>query len=291
MLLLSCGLFLHGQWPAKAMARVMAYFAAIGVAMMGLMVWAQWLGGFELPIEGWLASTTDRVENIPVGRMSPLTAAALLFAALALVLELPPLGHRRPCRQIGSVLALTVSSISLVVALSYAAGMPVLYGTHTIPMALWTAISFVPLAVGLLAAAGGDVLPFSLFQSGPNRLRRTPRWVLATMIGWTGLLLGLGVWYHAGQCTNYLEMARNYARATHEKDLIYRRWNASHGGVYVPVTEKNPPNPFLAAKEREVTTPSGRVLTLVNPAYMTRQVHELAANQGPIRSRIVSLHP
>jgi len=168
MLLLSCGLLLHSQWPSKALARGMACLAATGVALMGLMVWAQWVGGFELTIEGWLTSTTDRVQNVPVGRMSPLTATAFLLAALALLFELPPLGHRWWCRQCSSVLSLVMSSISFVVVLSYAAGMPLLYGTHTIPMALWTAISFVPLALGLLAASGADTLPLSLFQTGPE---------------------------------------------------------------------------------------------------------------------------
>jgi signal transduction histidine kinase/CheY-like chemotaxis protein len=87
------------------------------------------------------------------------------------------------------------------------------------------------------------------------------------------------------------EIARSYARAYHEKDVLYRRWNASHGGVYSPVTETNQPNPYLVAKERELTTPSGRVLTLINPAYMTRQVHELAASQTGNKARITSLTP
>ena len=33
------------------------------------------------------------------------------------------------------------------------------------------------------------------------------------------------------------------ARHAFNKDIVYRRWAASHGGVYVPVTEKTPPNP------------------------------------------------
>ena len=68
-------------------------------------------------------------------------------------------------------------------------------------------------------------------------------------------------------------MARSEARIAYNKDLVYRRWNASHGGVYVPVSDQTPPNPYLDVPEREITTPSGRLLTLVKPAYMTRQVH------------------
>ena len=65
------------------------------------------------------------------------------------------------------------------------------------------------------------------------------------------------------------------------KDTLYRRWNTQHGGVYVPVTEDTPPNPYLRdVPERDITTPSGRQLTLLNHAYMIRQVYEMDPN-GP----------
>jgi two-component system NtrC family sensor kinase len=59
-----------------------------------------------------------------------------------------------------------------------------------------------------------------------------------------------------------------------------RTWNASHGGVYVPVTETVRPNPYLTVPNRDVRTIDGRELTLVNPAYMTRLVGEILAREG-----------
>ncbi len=76
-----------------------------------------------------------------------------------------------------------------------------------------------------------------------------------------------------------------------EKDVIYRRWNADHGGVYVPVTQKTKPNPYLDDLERDIITPLGKKLTKVNPAYMTRQVHELALKSNGVRGHITSLNP
>jgi len=105
------------------------------------------------------------------------------------------------------------------------------------------------------------------------------------------MIAGLSIWYVASQRSNGLEMARAYARAAHEKDVLYRRWNAFHGGVYVPVTKATPPNPYLDVPERDLVTPSGKQLTLVNPAYMTRQVHEVAATHGGINAHITSLKP
>jgi PAS domain S-box-containing protein len=89
-----------------------------------------------------------------------------------------------------------------------------------------------------------------------------------------------------------LELARTNARSTFNKDLAYRRWATRHGGVYVPITAETPPNPHLAdIPERDITTPSGKKLTLMNPAYMTRQVHELSIEQYGVQGHITSLKP
>ena len=89
-----------------------------------------------------------------------------------------------------------------------------------------------------------------------------------------------------------LEEARIQAKVAFEKDILYRRWNAGHGGVYVPISKETQPNPYLSnVSEREIRTPSGRLLTLINPAYMTRQVHELAKEKHGVRGHITSLNP
>lgn len=89
-----------------------------------------------------------------------------------------------------------------------------------------------------------------------------------------------------------LRVARNIARTNYERDALYRRWAAAHGGVYVPVTPDTPPTPYLSqTPERDIVTPSGRRLTLLNPAYMTRQIYELAQASGLPRGHLTSLKP
>ena len=89
-----------------------------------------------------------------------------------------------------------------------------------------------------------------------------------------------------------LRVARNIALTNYERDVLYRRWAAGHGGVYVPVTPDTPPTPYLAQlPERDIVTPSGRRLTLLNPAYMTRQIYELAQKSGLPRGHLTSLKP
>ena len=87
-------------------------------------------------------------------------------------------------------------------------------------------------------------------------------------------------------------MALEAARINFDKDLLYRRWASKHGGVYVPVTPETPPNPYLEhVAERDITTPSGRQLTLMNPAYMTRQVYTFSQKESAIRGHLTSLKP
>ena len=70
-----------------------------------------------------------------------------------------------------------------------------------------------------------------------------------------------------------------------------REWNARHGGVYVPVDAATRPNPYLHHPKRDITDQEGRALTMVNPAFMTRQIAEIAEKAEGIRFHITSLNP
>jgi len=109
---------------------------------------------------------------------------------------------------------------------------------------------------------------------------------------WTIVIAGLLGWSIVRQRDGIREHARIQARMAMERDTFWRNWNAAHGGVYVPVAKNTPPNPHLAhMPERDITTPSGRRLTLINPAYMTRQVYDAAERDGKIRGHLTSLKP
>ena len=106
------------------------------------------------------------------------------------------------------------------------------------------------------------------------------------------LLFGFSLWWNLTlQERDFENSALTLARTNLEKDIFYRRWNPQFGGVYVPVGPYAQPNPYLKVPEREIETLSGRRLTLVNPAYMTRQVHELEAKGTGIKGHITSLNP
>ena len=75
---------------------------------------------------------------------------------------------------------------------------------------------------------------------------------------------------------------------------LSRQWNAGHGGVWVKETATNPPNPYLDHPERDLVTVDGIRLTMVNPAYMSRQMAELASaadSRLRLRFHLTSLNP
>ena len=134
---------------------------------------------------------------------------------------------------------------------------------------------------------------FSVIQEDLTAPRS--RWVKSYMwlaaVAWTAAVFASLTLALSMKRAETYEMARVQARAGYEKDVLYRRWNAIQGGVYAPLTDSTPANPYLDIPEREITTPSGKTLTMQNPAYMTRQAHELGAEQTGIQGHITSLNP
>ncbi len=114
-------------------------------------------------------------------------------------------------------------------------------------------------------------------------------WFLVLL--WTGCIAASLLWNLYEQREKILEIARNSAQITFENDVLYRRWASKQGGVYVPVSELTPPNPYLNVPDRDITTSSGLSLTLVNPAYMARQVNQMAADIHGSKGHITSLNP
>lgn len=97
-------------------------------------------------------------------------------------------------------------------------------------------------------------------------------------------------WYQSARSA--IMFAEAEARASYDKDLLYRRWAALQGGVYVQPTTTTPANPYLShLPDRDLITSEGKRLTLVNPAYMARQVHFMAKEQSETFGHLTSLTP
>ncbi len=117
------------------------------------------------------------------------------------------------------------------------------------------------------------------------------RFWLLPIVGWTILVLTSLVWSLSEADKHSREIVHERARFIFEMVSSMRLWNARHGGIYALVDEQNPPNPHLEVEERDLTTPSGRKLTMVNPAYMTRQLSEIIKERSDLLIHITSLKP
>ena len=118
-------------------------------------------------------------------------------------------------------------------------------------------------------------------------------WWLWLMAGIWSIAIILSItWNNYQVKTLVMDKARSELRANFFKDVTFRKWASKHGGVYVPVTEDTQPDPFVAfLPERDVLTPSGRTLTLINPALMMRQFNEMARHEYGANGNLSSLKP
>jgi PAS domain S-box-containing protein len=125
--------------------------------------------------------------------------------------------------------------------------------------------------------------------SAPIQLRR---FVWALIGFWTVAIGIVLTWELIAVQGKAIDLARSEAAGAWNKDVAVRRWDAANGGVYVPVTEKTQPDPYLVhLPERDITTPSGRKLTLLGAAAIMRSIDELTNEEFGLRGHITSLRP
>ena len=114
---------------------------------------------------------------------------------------------------------------------------------------------------------------------------------LLVVIAWSTLVSLL----YSSAKSNTLDLIQSQAlveaEIAHNKDLIYRRWAARMGGVYAETSQGLQPNAYLDIPDRDVVTNSGKHLTLINPAFMTRMVHDAMNRESGLKGHITSLKP
>ena len=123
------------------------------------------------------------------------------------------------------------------------------------------------------------------------RFIRERRWWVVLLFLWAAAI-GIYTYLHLGQMREQMtSVALAGARNMFRMVILTRNWNASHGGIYVPVTQRVEPNPYLDHPKRDLTTTDGVELTMINPAYMTRLIAEMAESASGAIFRLTSLKP
>ena len=119
---------------------------------------------------------------------------------------------------------------------------------------------------------------------------KTYVWLL--IFFWTLVISASLTWNLLNQNQSMREIALSEARAYLNKDKAFRLWATSHGGLYVPSDERTPPNRYLTnVPDRDIETPSGIKLTLMNPSYAVRQMNEDFTQLYGVAGHITSLKP
>jgi signal transduction histidine kinase/DNA-binding response OmpR family regulator len=122
--------------------------------------------------------------------------------------------------------------------------------------------------------------------------KMVPIYIAGVMVFWT-LGVGISLWLNISRTYDHARAsALIQARTAFEKDVMYRRWVSGMGGVYGKVSDSLPANPYLADDgTREIPGPNNVPYTKINPAYMTRLVHELGELASGVRGHITSNNP
>ncbi len=134
--------------------------------------------------------------------------------------------------------------------------------------------------------------PVTASQNRTNSLIRLRRFLVVSSAVWLVLWLGLMAWMIYRSWDDAQRAVYVTAKVSFQKDVVYRTWNAKHGGVFVPVGEHAQPNPYLEGLiKRDIQSVDGTQLTLINPALMTRQVQTIEKDMFSHYGHITSLNP
>ena len=159
------------RWVARGAAGLALLLAAFALTAR--------LADWTLDPDAAVRVTTATLGGVPLGVMSPVTAAGVLLLALALLLQ----SVERPAlRAATAPIAVAPTLAGTVVALGYAYGTPLLYGSTTIPVALPTGLSLLLVGVAVIAMAGPQAWPLRHLQGETARARLLRAFLPATIL-------------------------------------------------------------------------------------------------------------
>lgn len=108
---------------------------------------------------------------------------------------------------------------------------------------------------------------------------------------WIIIVTSSYIWNHTNAQKWKTDNLIATGKAFFQNIVLSREWNAQHGGVYVPVTEKTQPNPYLKGPDRDINVSDSLTLTKINASFMTRQLSELAKQHQGLNFHLTSLNP
>lgn len=126
----------------------------------------------------------------------------------------------------------------------------------------------------------------------PPRMLSIFHLTVVLIVAWSLLFTALLVWSYEQHQQTMFDAAYTEAYAHLNKDQAMRLWAIEHKRIYVPESDRARADPYLKhIPERDITTPTGQRLTLINPATIMRQLNEEYGEILGVPARITSLRP
>jgi CHASE1-domain containing sensor protein len=174
----------RGDKPVRRIVRGML----LAVVLFSLVVIVKFVTGFEPGIEKFLSRTNEVFQGVPVGRMSPVTAALFLLSGLSCLSILPRTFAGFGAKHITIGLSSLTAALGAIMTLSYWRGAPLLYGQDVIPVALPTSIGFFMFGLGLLSSFALKIQTADVHEdeaTGGDSLRRDLPAIITLGVGAT----------------------------------------------------------------------------------------------------------
>ncbi|MFH0825121.1 MAG: PAS domain S-box protein, partial [Pseudomonadota bacterium] len=159
------GLFEPRKTTSKAYTTISISFISAVMVFCGLEM-LQSAGLTSVDVEDLFLRESGVLDGVPLGRMSPLTAALFVLAAGAiLLLVIRSMGGRKRgiLGHLSGLLGCAVAFSGFTLVLAYLYGTPLLYKSGVIPVAATTALNFVFLGLGVFARLKPEDVPKRYF--------------------------------------------------------------------------------------------------------------------------------
>jgi diguanylate cyclase (GGDEF)-like protein len=115
--------------------------------------------------------------------------------------------------------------------------------------------------------------------------------IILVSVIWIIVIVISFLWNYTNARKEREAIALQTARSVVNLIGITNEWNDRHGGVYVAVTEKIRPNPYVDELGRDIEVNDDLKLTKVNSHYMIRQLSEIAMEREGIEFHLTSIKP
>ncbi|HIJ91042.1 MAG: PAS domain-containing protein [Desulfobulbaceae bacterium] len=268
--------------PHSTQSLRLSSICALLCALIGLLTMGEYLFAWNPGFDQWLFSEPGHPFGFShPGRMTPDTAVCFVLLALGLAFA---------CSQRKTTMKFWATTIITSLTMAIALTTILSYCTETIgTFGFWSPM-LMSLPVATLFIFMGTAIILVAWPEGISFWSLTGRSVMGFAL-WSIMISVSLAWGLHQQGHHILNSATVSARASINKDIAFRKWATSHGGVYVPPTPHTPPNPYLNVPHRDVVTSTGILLTLMNPAYILRELqHDFGEDYG-FRSCMTSLMP